>query len=153
MADSIQGGYLRGAKTGALGYGPLVVTGADSAAVATSSAPVTGAVFSAGAPLIPKFKVANVAASATNSTVIAAVTGKKLRVLAAAFVAGDTATALTFGSAASAAISCLFANAANGGASLAFSPTGWFETVAGEALTATTGTGSTTGIQLVYIEV
>lgn len=150
MADSIQAGYLRGTKPGTSGYGALVVSGADGG---LASAPVTGSVFSAGTALTPKFKLANVAASATNTSVVGAVTSKKIRVLAAVFVTGDTATTLTFWSAASAAISCLFANAANGGASLAFSPTGWFETVAGEALTVSTGAGSTTGIQLVYVEV
>ena len=43
--------------------------------------------------------------------------------------------------------------AANGGHHGAYSPVGHFETVAGEALTVTTGTGATTGIGIVYVEV
>ena len=98
-----------------------------------------------------KYAFANIAASSTASSVVAAVAGKKIRVVALAFVCGATATNATFNSASS-AISCLFANAANGGAILGENPLGWFETVRGEALTLTTGTGATTGVQVVYVE-
>lgn len=103
-----------------------------------------------------KFAFANVAASQTDSQVVAAVAGKKIRVLALCVLAAATATNLTFnskGGGAGTAISCLLANGANGGAVLPYSPAGWFETNASEALTATTGVGSTTGIQVVYTEV
>jgi hypothetical protein len=36
---------------------------------------------------------------------------------------------------------------------LPYNPVGWFETVSGQGLSATTGAGSTTGIQIVYVEV
>lgn len=100
----------------------------------------------------PKFAFANIAASQTDSSVVAAVTSKKLRVLAVYCVAGGTATTITLQSNATAK-SALFANAANGGFVLPFNPVGWFETASGEALKATTGSGSTTGIGVVYIEV
>jgi hypothetical protein len=107
--------------------------------------------------LTPKFAFANVAASATDSSIVSAVASKKLRVLAAYAVAGDTTGSdLTFNTkpaGAGSAITALFNNAANGGEVLPFSPVGWFETVAGEGLTVTTGAGSTTGIGVVYIEV
>ncbi len=96
--------------------------------------------------------LANVAASQTDSEVVAAVTGNKLRILAFHCQAGSTATDLTFNSA-STAISPLFANAANGGAVGNFNPAGWFETSSGEALTVTTGAGSTTGITIIYSRV
>ena len=99
-----------------------------------------------------KRAVLNQAASGTAQTLVAAVTGKRIRVLAAFAVAGATATNLTFNSASN-AISPLLANAANGGEVLPFNPAGWFQTVAGEALTVTTGAGSTTGIGVVYVEV
>jgi hypothetical protein len=95
---------------------------------------------------------ANIAASQTASELVAAIPGKKIRVLALAFVAGGTGTNATFNSA-STAISPLFANAANGGAVLNANPLGWFETVAGEALTLTTGAGSTTGVLVVWVPV
>lgn len=93
----------------------------------------------------------NVTAGATASTVVAAVSGARIRVHALAMVSGATATNVTFNSA-SAAISCLFANGANSGAVLPELSTGWFQTVTGEALTVTTGTGATTGIQVSYSE-
>jgi hypothetical protein len=94
----------------------------------------------------------NVAASDTDEEIVAAVSGKKIRVLAVVAVAGGTATNLTFNSA-SAAISPLLANGTNGGEVLPYNPHGWFQTVAGEALTVTTGAGSTTGILILYIEI
>jgi hypothetical protein len=94
----------------------------------------------------------NQAASGTAQSLVAAVTGKKIRVVSVFAVAGTTATNLTFNSASS-AISPLIANAANGGIVLGHNPGGWFETVAGEALTVTTGAGSTTGLMVNYIEV
>lgn len=106
--------------------------------------------------LTPKFAFVNVAASQTDSSVVAAVTSKKIRVLSLYMVAGATATNVTFGSkpgGASTAKSALFANAANGGAVLPFNPLGWFESASGEGLCVTTGAGSTTGIGVVYVEV
>ena len=106
--------------------------------------------------LTPKFAKANVAASQTDSSVIAAVTAKKIRVLGFRLHAGGTATDVTFNSkpaGSGVAISEKFACAANGGHHGAYSPVGHFETVAGEGLTVTTGTGATTGIGIVYVEV
>ena len=107
-----------------------------------------------GAEIAVQSTFANVAASQTNSALVAGVSGKKIAVLAASFVAGATATNATFNSkpsgSAGSAISMLFANGANGGAVLGFNLHGWFVTKAGEGLTLTTGSGSTTGVQLVY---
>ncbi len=116
----------------------------------------TDAIYSSTTALTPKYAFANVAASTTDGAVVAAVTAKKIRVLAAAFVAGATATNITFNSkpgSAGAAKSALFACGANGGAILPFNPVGWFETVSGEGLSVTTGAGATTGVQVVYVEV
>jgi hypothetical protein len=102
-----------------------------------------------------KRAIANVNASQTDSSVITAVTGKKLVVLAVFAVAGGTATNLTFNtkpSGAGSAISPLIANGANGGAVLPFNLAGWFETNVGEGLSITTGAGSATGLEVLYIE-
>ncbi len=112
----------------------------------------TSKIYAVGTALTPKFAFANVAASQTDSSLVALVASKKLRVLAAYALPGATATDLTFQSNA-VAISAKFANGANGGEVLPFNPVGWFETVAGEALKVTTGAGSTTGIGVVYVEV
>lgn len=96
---------------------------------------------------------ANVAASQTDSSVVAAAAGKRVTVESVALLAGGTATNVTFnskGSGAGVAISALFACGINGGIVLPHNPKGWFETVAGEALTVTTGAGATTGIQVQY---
>lgn len=98
---------------------------------------------------------ANISASQTDSQIIAAVANKIIRVLSAVLQCGGTATTAVFntkGAGAGTAISMIFQNGANGGAVLPFSPEGYFETVKGEGLTVTTGVGSTTGIQIVYIE-
>ncbi len=95
----------------------------------------------------------NIAASQTDSEVVAAVAGYKIRVLSMAMSPGATATAITFNSkpvGAGTAISALFTNAANTTQVLGPNPHGWFETNAGEGLSATTGAGSTTGLTFTY---
>lgn len=120
--------------------------------VGLNSSPETSTVYNGTTALTPKFAFANIAASATNSSVVALVATKKLRVLALVAQAGGTATDITFQSN-NTAKTALFANAATIPLVLPFNPSGWFETVAGEAIKVTTGTGATTGIQLVYVEV
>lgn len=99
----------------------------------------------------------NIATGQTDSVIVAAVTGKKIRVVALVMVAGALATDVTFntkGGGAGAAVTPLFSNAGHGGAVLPENRLGWFETITGEALTATTGAGgSTTGILVDYVEV
>ena len=98
--------------------------------------------------------VANIAASQTDSSLITAITGSAFRVVQLVILTGGTATNVTFNSkpaGASAAITPLFALAANGGIVLPFTPIGWFDTVISEALTVTTGAGATTGIMLHYV--
>lgn len=104
----------------------------------------------------PKFVFKNVSASATDSSIVAAVTGKKIRVLA--YIAGATGTATTYvfnskPSGAGAAITGTRTTPAQDAHSYGFSPVGLFETVAGEGLTMSTGAGSTIGLDVVYIEV
>lgn len=106
--------------------------------------------------LTVRYAFDNISATATDDSIVAAVANKKLRVIALAVVCGATATTITFnskGSGAGTAISMAFQNAANGGEILPLNEQGWFETNSGEALTATTGAGSTTGVQVVYVEV
>lgn len=43
--------------------------------------------------------------------------------------------------------------AANGGFVLPFNKDGWFETLSGEGLSGTTGSGSTVGVTVVYAKV
>ena len=116
----------------------------------------TSTVYNGTTALTPKYAKANIAASTTDGSVVAAVTSKKIRVLSFRIHAGGTATNVTFNTkpaGAGTAISELFACAANGGRAEAYSPIGHFETNAGEGLTVTTGAGSTVGIGISYIEV
>lgn len=118
--------------------------------------PDSASVYAGATALTPKFAFANIAASTTDGAVVAAVTSKKIRVLQLAVLTGATGTNITFNSkpgGAGSAKTCLFANGANGGEVLPFSPIGWFETASGEGLSATTGAGSTTGILVGYVEV
>ena len=102
-----------------------------------------------------RYAKATVAASQTDSSIIAAVTGKKIRVLAIAFIPAGTATTSTFNSkpaGAGVAITGAFSPAASTPVILPFSPAGWFETVSGEGLTVTTGAGSATVYQVSYVQ-
>lgn len=94
-----------------------------------------------------------VAASQTDSSLVTAVTGQRVCVLQLATMVGATATDVTFntkGGGAGTAITQPFSFGANGGVVLPYSPKPWFCTTAGEALTMTTGSGSTTGYLLRY---
>lgn len=116
----------------------------------------TDAIMNGLTALTPKFAKANVAASGTDTAVVVAVTSKKIRVLSFRLHAGSTATNITFNTkpaGAGTAISELFALGANGGRAEAFNPCGHFETASGEGLSTTTGSGSTTGVGVVYVEV
>lgn len=108
-----------------------------------------------GTALTPKFAFANVAASQTDASIVAAVASKRLLVLAYRLHTGAVATNVTFNSkpgGAGSAISELFALGANGGHDSGYCPVGHFRTATGEGLTVTTGAGSTTGIGVVYVE-
>lgn len=91
----------------------------------------------------------NVAASQTDTAIVAAVSGKKIRVLSCAVSCGGTASTVTFNSksgGAGTAISATF----NNSIVMPFDSTGWFLTNTGEGLSVSTGAGSTTGIQIDY---
>jgi hypothetical protein len=110
-----------------------------------------------GAALTVKRQARNTAASSTDALGVTAVAGKKIRVLGIVFHGGDTAgSAVTLNTkpvGAGTAISPVFELGINQSVVLPQSDNGWFETAAGEGLSITTGAGSTTGIQIIYVEV
>jgi len=115
-----------------------------------------GIVCNGTTPLTVSQVLANVAASQTDSSLVAANGSKVIYVLAVAMVTGLTQTNVTFNTkpaGAGTAISPLFANAISGGAVLPFNPGVWFKTNAGDGLTVTTGAGATTGILINYVQV
>ena len=151
-------GQSRNAMTGAI-TGAVTISGSLPAGTnllgRISASQETSTIYNGTTALTPKFAKANVAASQTDANIVSAVTSKKIRVLQMFALAGGTATDLTFNTkpaGAGTAISPLMANTSNGGEVLPFSPIGWMETASGEGLTVTTGTGSTTGILVVYVE-
>lgn len=97
---------------------------------------------------------ANINGGVTDGAVVAATPAKKIRVVAAVLQAGAAAITVTFNSkpgGAGVAITSAFALVGGGNLVFPFNPEGWFETVAGEALTATTGASANpVGIQLTY---
>jgi thiamine pyrophosphokinase len=101
---------------------------------------------------------ANVAASQTDAVLVASSAGKAILVVLFRLHAGAVATNVTFnskGSGSGTAITELFALGANGGRADGESYNiGHFRTNVGEALTCTTGAGSTTGIggRYYYVE-
>jgi hypothetical protein len=98
---------------------------------------------------------ATVAASQTDAALVAAQAGKVIRVLGVFALCGGTATTLVFnskGSGAGTAISPVFPNGANGGFNLPVdSFAGYFDSNAGEAITCTTGAGSSTVLIIRYV--
>jgi hypothetical protein len=93
---------------------------------------------------------ANIAASQTLTTLVAAppVVGERIAVFGFFAVTGATATEMTLYSG-STAISPLLANAANSGVILQPGSMPWFVCAPGEALKITTGAGSATGLMLI----
>jgi hypothetical protein len=95
-----------------------------------------------------------IAASATDSALVAGVSGKKVRVVAFMINQGDTTpSAVTFNTKPAGAGSAIFPPlkyAANGGTTVPILEAGYFETNVGEGLSVTTGAGSTTGVVVVY---
>lgn len=116
-----------------------------------------GAVLDEGGNVcLVKTAFVNVAASQTDSSVVAAVAGKRIRVLGYTAQCGSSSATLTFnskGAGAGTAVSSLQQPAANGGRSVSAADGAFlFQTNAGEALTVTTGAGGATGVDLAYIE-
>lgn len=92
----------------------------------------------------------SIAASADDSVLVAAVTGRKIRVCSVVINQGDTTpSSVTFLSDSTAIYPPLKA-AANGGFVMGDNPRGWFETDVGEALKVDTGAGSTTSVAVTY---
>jgi len=128
----------------------------QGSASAANAGQVSGTVNNgSGAALTVKRANVVVAASQANASLVALVAGKKIRVLAAKADSGSTATSFTFRSKPAGTgtdIAGPFTNPSDGTSDFNYNPQGWFETVAGEALTVTTGTGASTTFLIDYIE-
>lgn len=102
--------------------------------------------------LTPKF-VTIAASSSGNNTLIAAVAGKKIRVLSYTLVAASSVTATFQNGASGTAISGIMSFAANGGVSVPFSPVGHFETSISTLLNLSLSGAVSVAGHLCYVEV
>jgi hypothetical protein len=103
----------------------------------------------------PKFAFATVTAAATDTAIVAAVSGRRIRVLDVKLTTTVAATGITFNtkpSGAGVAITPAFTVAVDV-VSFGFNQLGHFQTSVGEGLSATTGAGNSIGVQITYIEV
>lgn len=88
----------------------------------------------------------------TTTTLVAAVAGKKYRLVGAAVVT-NAANNVNFAGSVSGALSAVFQLGLNGGIVLPHSEHGWLETTAGEALQVTTSAATACGVHVMYIEI
>ena len=105
-----------------------------------------------GNTLTVKRTKASIAASTTGGTLVAAVTGKKIRIISLLALCGATTTNVTLLSNTTALTGTLVLPVA-GTIPWQYNPAGWLDTTAGEALKATTGTGATVEFVIDYVEV
>lgn len=134
--------------------------GADGTATDVSAAapmPVqavldTAAIAAAGTLLTPKFSVIDAATSGDN-TLVAAVTSKKIRVLALYLVAAGTVNVRFESGAGGTALSGQMNLVANTGFALPFNPVGWFETAVTTLLNLELSAAISVDGSLVYVEV
>ena len=131
---------------------PVTAPAASRTTHSISAAVQTDVLMNGLTALTPKFFSQSVTASSTDTSLVAAVGGKKLRIIALVVQCGATATDITFESYTTTRKHKIPAGA-NGGQVLPTNEYGWFETASGESLTVTTGAGSTTEISGVYVEV
>jgi hypothetical protein len=118
-----------------------------------SAAPRTDVMQNAATQLTPKFAVIDAASSGDN-TLVAAVTGKKLRVLAAFFTMTGTAVTIRFESGAGGtALTGQMTPSQGQTIVLPFNPLGWFETAAAALLNLELGGAQSVDGALVYVEV
>lgn len=122
----------------------------------------TDAIHDGATPLTPKFAVVG-ASSSGNNELVAAVTGKRIRVLAVAIVGAGTAVgayfrtssggAAIFGSSSSPIPIDKSGAAGPAGLVLPFNPIGWMQTASGEALGLNLSAAQAVTGGLVYVEV
>lgn len=112
----------------------------------------TDAIYSAGTALVPKFAALTAAASGA-TTLIAAVTSKKIRVIAL-YLTSNGAVNVKFQSHVTPTdLTGLGYEVANTGFVLPYNPVGWFQSIAGEALDINLSASVAVGGSLVYVEV
>jgi len=129
-----------------------VVIASNQSAVSAVASQETSAIYNGTTSLTPKFATIT-ASSSGATTVVAAVTSKKIRVISYVVVA-NAAVNIKFQSHVTPTDKTgLLYLAANGGVSGAYAPTGHFETISGEALDINLSGAIAVGGHLTYVEV
>jgi hypothetical protein len=101
---------------------------------------------------VPKYAPIDVATSG-NNTLVAAVSGKRIRVLAAILISAGSVNVRFESGADGAALSGQMALTANSGFTMPYNPAGWFESVAGALLNLELSAAVSVDGFLVYAEV
>jgi len=123
--------------------------GDDEVPVAQS----TELMYSAGVELIPKYAVVSAAASG-NNTLVAGVSGKKIRVVAYNLISAGVVNAKFQSGASGTDLTGLkYMPAAGNGICAPFSPIGWFETAAAALLNLNLSAAVAVGGEITYVEV
>lgn len=112
----------------------------------------TDAIMNGTAALTPKFAVI-AASSSGNNTLVAAVTSKKIRVLAALLISNGSVNVKFQSGASGTDLTGLAYLVANTGFTLPFNPVGWFETGSNTLLNLNLSGAVAIGGMLVYVEV
>ncbi len=112
----------------------------------------TSSIYNGATALTPKFAAIS-ASSSGNNTAVAAVDGKKIRVLALQLTANGSVNAKWQSGAGGTDLTGLAYLVANGGLVLPFNPVGWFETASGALLNLNLSGAVAVGGSLVYVEV
>lgn len=129
-----------------------VALASDNTPFNVSASSETSQVFSGTTALTPKFAVIT-ASSSGATTIVSAVSSKKLRVLALNLIANAAVNVKWQSHVTPTDKTGLAYLGANGGYILPFNPVGWFETVSGEALDINLSGAVAVGGHLTYIEV
>ena len=116
------------------------------------SASVVSALYDGQVPLLPKFAALD-AATLGNNTVVAAVTSKRIRVVAVCLLAAGTVIARFESGADGTALTGQMNLLATTGFVLPFNPVGWFETAAGVLLNLELSAAVSVDGCLTYVEV
>ncbi len=109
----------------------------------------TAAIMNGATALTPKFAVISTSAS---SDLVALVSAKKIRVLSF-FIVVTSAVTVKLQTGGATDLTGAMPFGANGGISLPYNPTGWFETTSGAKLNMVLGSGVAVAGGLTYIEV
>lgn len=112
----------------------------------------TSAIMDDTTSLTPKFAIIN-ASTSGNNTLIAAVVGKKIRVLSYTFITGAAVNVRFEDGAAGTALTGIMEHGVNGGQSVSFSPVGHFETTANTLLNLELSGAVSVDGHITYVEV